>query len=91
MKQPSVIAVSDFYQLAALDLFRISPLRTEYSGRYWAFFSRADAEPVLAGFDNGSLEASLRDFAAAVNRTKDRIFEGERALAKSGVSHAANR
>ena len=81
-----LIAVSDMYRLAALDLFQIPPARHEHTARYLAFFTRRDAEKLLADYDTGNMKASLRDYAAALKRVKDRIFESER-LRRHGKGH----
>ena len=83
------LAVSDLHKLAVLDLHRISPIRTEHNGRFWAFFPKDKAEKLLADYDAGTLKVVARDFVASVSRVKDRIFEHERAMrAQNGIRYA---
>ena len=85
MEENCLIPVSDFNKLAVLDLLRITPRRTEYNGRYWAFFDQTAAGP-LAEYESGALQRPLRDFVASLDRVKTRIFESERAMrAKDGT------
>lgn len=86
MEPPQLIPVSDFHKLAVLDLFKIQPVRVEHDGRFWAFYSRVLAEPLLSEYESGLLQAPLRDYTASLDRVKTRIFEAERA--KNGARHA---
>jgi len=86
-RQPNLTPVTDLYKLSVLDLHRITPDESEYNGRYWAFFSDPTTQDVLAAYDAGRLKVVARDFVAAINRTKDRIFEMERAHQQHGDRH----
>lgn len=78
------IPVSEYHKLAVLDLFKITPARTEHNGRFWAYFDTPLATKILNDYDSGTLQVTARDYVAAVQRVKDRIFEAERARARSG-------
>ena len=81
-------AISDFYKLVVLNHLKITPQRTEYNGRYWGFFIKVEVSKVLNDYDAGRLKVVARDFVSSINRVKDRIFELERANARSGGTNA---
>lgn len=85
MEQSELVAISDFHKLAVLDLHRIKPIRADYAGRYWAYYSRDDAGKLLDDYETGRLKVVARDFVSAINRTKDKIFELERARENNGA------
>ena len=73
------LMVSDFYKLAILDLHHIMPTVSEYKNRYFCYFDKSKAQPIIDQYDAGSLAVNARDFVASINRSKDKIFEAERA------------
>jgi len=74
-----LVSESDYFKIAALDLFNLFPIKTQLiDGRVWFYYSKGKAEVVLTDFDAGRLTASLRDYAASLTRTKTKIFSIER-------------
>lgn len=78
------VGVTDYYKLAVLDLHRVPPVRSEHSGRYWAYYKKADIKNLLEDYENGRLKVIARDYVAAVQRTKSKIFESERVSKAEG-------
>ena len=73
------LAESNIYHLAALDVGKVPALRSEHDGsRVWFYFERKKAEKILNDFENGVLKGPYRDFAASLERTKDRVFSIDR-------------
>lgn len=72
------VAISDYYKLAVLDMFRVKPKRTEYNGRYWAYYNALEAAQLMHDYDAGILKVSIRDFVASVRSVKSQIFESKR-------------
>ncbi len=90
-KNMELVAVSDFYKLAVLDLYRVIPIRAEHTGRYWAYFSKEDAQKLIDEYESGHLKVVARDFVSSISRVKDRIFELERTHHKSGDQNGITR
>ena len=80
MESTDLIKVSDMYKLAVLDCCHIALVKNEHekNQRYYGFFDKAEAAPILDDYDSGRLNVSARDFSASIQRVKDRIFETER-------------
>jgi hypothetical protein len=91
MNDENLISISDFNKLAILDLHKIIPKSAEHNGRYWAYFSKDEVEKILADYDAGRLKVIARDFVSAISRTKDRIFELERARTRANGAMYGNR
>jgi hypothetical protein len=89
MHQPEKdpLVVDSIEKLAVLELHRKFPTHTAYQGRFLAYFDYDQASPTLESYDRGDLCGNLRDFAEALRRVRDRIFERERAeRAKAGAN-----
>jgi hypothetical protein len=88
MEEKDLTAISDVYRLAIANYYKIKPTKTEHTGRFWAYFPRKTIETILADYDAGTMTVVARDFVASIQRTKDTIFEAERARTKSGGQNA---
>jgi hypothetical protein len=86
----TLIPISDFHKLAVLDLLKVVPTKTEHTGRFWAYYPQEKVEVILTEYETGTLKVIARDFVASVQRIKDRIFEAERARARSGDHNATS-
>ena len=80
MEPIDLLKISDMYKLAVLDCCHITLVSHEHvkDQRYYGFFHKEEAEPILDDYDSGRLNVSARDFSASIQRVKDRIFESER-------------
>jgi hypothetical protein len=88
MKTEEEVAISDIFKLTVADHFKKTPIRTEHTGRYWAYYAKRDVDKLLEDYESGHLRVIARDFVSSLNRVKDRIFEAERARARSGGDNA---
>ena len=78
-KSTEFIQESDYFRVAALDFSNLTPTNLQFRhGRVYFYFPKTKAQPILNDFDSGLLVGSLRDYAASLVRTKNRIFSIER-------------
>jgi hypothetical protein len=72
--------ISDIDKMAILDWAGIQQTRCEYKNRrYYAFFEATEkAKQLLSDYESGKLTGVFRDYSAAQDRVKTRIFDASR-------------
>lgn len=72
--------VCDLNHMAALELAKVYPRKTERIGtRFTGFYPKEKADKVISKYELGELKAPVIETMSALRRVKDRIFDAERA------------